>query len=72
MVAQYHDQGHIPIKLVAFDTAVNVSLGMPIDRASVDHGTAFDIAGADRADPRAMAAAIRVAADCARHRALNG
>jgi 4-hydroxythreonine-4-phosphate dehydrogenase len=45
VVAQYHDQGHIPIKLVAFDTAVNVSIGLPIDRCSVDHGTAFDIAG---------------------------
>lgn len=45
IIAQYHDQGHIPIKLVAFDTAVNVSLGLPIDRCSVDHGTAFDIAG---------------------------
>lgn len=45
IVAQYHDQGHIPIKLVAFDTAVNVTLGLPIDRCSVDHGTAFDIAG---------------------------
>ena len=45
VIAQYHDQGHIPIKLVAFDTAVNVSVGLPIDRCSVDHGTAFDIAG---------------------------
>ncbi|MCA8880047.1 MAG: 4-hydroxythreonine-4-phosphate dehydrogenase PdxA [Rhodobacteraceae bacterium] len=45
VVANYHDQGHIPIKLVAFDTAVNVSIGLPIDRTSVDHGTAFDIAG---------------------------
>lgn len=45
VVAQYHDQGHIPVKLVAFDTAVNVSLGLPINRTSVDHGTAFDIAG---------------------------
>ncbi len=50
MVAQYHDQGHIPIKLVAFDTAVNVSLGLPIDRTSVDHGTAFDIAGKGNAN----------------------
>jgi 4-phospho-D-threonate 3-dehydrogenase / 4-phospho-D-erythronate 3-dehydrogenase len=50
VVAQYHDQGHIPIKLVAFDTAVNVSLGMPIDRSSVDHGTAFDIAGTGKAN----------------------
>lgn len=45
VVVNYHDQGHIPIKLVAFDTAVNVSVGLPIDRTSVDHGTAFDIAG---------------------------
>lgn len=44
VVAQYHDQGHIPTKLIAFDTAVNVSLGLPIMRVSVDHGTAFDIA----------------------------
>ena len=52
VVAQYHDQGHIPIKLVAFDTAVNVSLGLPIDRSSVDHGTAFDIAGTGQGEPR--------------------
>lgn len=50
VVAQYHDQGHIPIKLVAFDSAVNVSVGLPIDRCSVDHGTAFDIAGRGVAD----------------------
>ncbi|WP_296644943.1 4-hydroxythreonine-4-phosphate dehydrogenase PdxA [Roseinatronobacter sp.] len=50
VVAQYHDQGHIPIKLIAFDTAVNVSLGLPIDRCSVDHGTAFDIAGTGKAN----------------------
>lgn len=50
VVAQYHDQGHIPIKLVAFDTAVNVSVELPIDRTSVDHGTAFDIAGKGIAD----------------------
>ncbi|MDP3195641.1 4-hydroxythreonine-4-phosphate dehydrogenase PdxA [Tabrizicola sp.] len=50
VVAQYHDQGHIPIKLVAFDSAVNVSVGLPIDRCSVDHGTAFDIAGRGIAD----------------------
>jgi len=58
VVAQYHDQGHIPIKLVAFDSAVNVSLGLPIDRASVDHGTAFDIAGTGRANHVNMLAAI--------------
>jgi 4-hydroxythreonine-4-phosphate dehydrogenase len=49
VVAQYHDQGHIPMKLIAFDTTVNVSLGLPIDRTSVDHGTAFDIAGTGKA-----------------------
>ncbi|KKB06898.1 4-hydroxythreonine-4-phosphate dehydrogenase [Devosia geojensis] len=58
VVAQYHDQGHIPIKLVAFDTAVNVSLGLPIDRTSVDHGTAFDLAGTGRAKHVNMLAAI--------------
>lgn len=61
VVAQYHDQGHIPIKLVAFDTAVNVSLGLPIDRTSVDHGTAFDIAGTGKANHVNMNAAIAYA-----------
>lgn len=61
VVAQYHDQGHIPIKLVAFDTAVNVSLGLPIDRTSVDHGTAFDIAGTGRANHVNMKSAIAYA-----------
>ncbi len=50
VVAQYHDQGHIPTKLIAFDTTVNVSLGLPISRTSVDHGTAFDIAWQGKAD----------------------
>lgn len=61
VVAQYHDQGHIPIKLVAFDTAVNVSVGLPIDRTSVDHGTAFDIAGRGIASHVNMEAAIAYA-----------
>ena len=61
VVAQYHDQGHIPIKLVAFDTAVNVSLGLPIDRSSVDHGTAFDIAGTGRANHVNMLSALTYA-----------
>ena len=61
VVAQYHDQGHIPMKLVAFDTTVNVSLGLPIDRTSVDHGTAFDIAGTGRADHVNLHAAIAYA-----------
>lgn len=58
VLAQYHDQGHIPIKLIAFDTAVNVSLGLPIDRTSVDHGTAFDIAGSGKANHVNMLAAL--------------
>ncbi|WP_321366385.1 4-hydroxythreonine-4-phosphate dehydrogenase PdxA [uncultured Celeribacter sp.] len=65
VVAQYHDQGHIPIKLVAFDTAVNVSLGLPIDRCSVDHGTAFDIAGKGIAKHDNMLCALGYAAQMA-------
>ncbi|HTN62945.1 MAG TPA: 4-hydroxythreonine-4-phosphate dehydrogenase PdxA, partial [Devosia sp.] len=61
VVAQYHDQGHIPMKLVGFDTTVNVSLGLPIDRTSVDHGTAFDIAGTGKANHVNMNAAIAYA-----------
>ena len=61
VVAQYHDQGHIPIKLVAFDTAVNVSVELPIDRTSVDHGTAFDIAGKGIANHGNMNEAIAYA-----------
>jgi 4-hydroxythreonine-4-phosphate dehydrogenase len=62
VVAMYHDQGLIPVKLLAFDTAVNVTLGLPIIRTSVDHGTAFDIVGKNRADAGSMKAAIRLAA----------
>ncbi|MGR2736859.1 4-hydroxythreonine-4-phosphate dehydrogenase PdxA [Billgrantia sp. Q4P2] len=61
VVAQYHDQGHIPVKLIAFDTTVNVSLGLPLMRTSVDHGTAFDIAWQGRADATNMGAAIAYA-----------
>jgi 4-hydroxythreonine-4-phosphate dehydrogenase len=61
VVACYHDQGLIPIKLVAFGRAVNVTLGLPIVRTSVDHGTAFDIAGKGVADPSSLIAAIRMA-----------
>lgn len=61
IVAQYHDQGHIPMKLIDFEETVNVSLGIPIIRTSVDHGTAFDIAGKNAADPRNMKAALRLA-----------
>ena len=61
VVACYHDQGLIPIKLVAFGKAVNVTLGLPIVRTSVDHGTAFDIAGKGIADPSSMIEAIKLA-----------
>ena len=61
VVAMYHDQGHIPMKLLDFDNTVNVSLGLPIIRTSVDHGTAFSIAGRNEANPRNMKAAIELA-----------
>ncbi|WP_294172818.1 4-hydroxythreonine-4-phosphate dehydrogenase PdxA [uncultured Sphingomonas sp.] len=68
-LCMYHDQALIPLKALHFEEGVNITLGLPIVRTSPDHGTAFDIAGEDRADPRAMAAAIRMAAACAAHRA---
>jgi 4-hydroxythreonine-4-phosphate dehydrogenase len=62
VIACYHDQGLIPIKLMAFGQAVNVTLGLPIVRTSVDHGTAFDIAGRGIADPSSLIEAIKLAA----------
>ncbi|MEM9753697.1 MAG: 4-hydroxythreonine-4-phosphate dehydrogenase PdxA [Planctomycetota bacterium] len=67
-VAMYHDQGLIPLKALAFDNAVNLTLGLPIIRTSPDHGTAFDIAGKNRADPRSMIQAINLAITQAEHR----
>jgi 4-hydroxythreonine-4-phosphate dehydrogenase len=61
-LCMYHDQALIPIKTLAFDHAVNVTLGLPFVRTSPDHGTAFDIAGSGRADPTSLVAAIRLAA----------
>jgi len=61
VVAMYHDQGHIPMKLLAFDEGVNVSMGLPIIRTSVDHGTAFDIVGTGQARETSLLAAIDVA-----------
>jgi 4-hydroxythreonine-4-phosphate dehydrogenase len=66
VVASYHDQGLIPVKLLAFGRAVNVTLGLPIIRTSVDHGTAFDIAGKGIADAGSMIAAVRLAARLAK------
>src|SRR5712691_7462316 len=62
VLAMYHDQALIPIKTLAFDHAVNVTLGLPFVRTSPDHGTAFDIAGTGRADPQSLIAALRLAA----------
>ena len=67
LVAMYHDQGHVPMKLVAFDDGVNVTVGLPIIRTSVEHGTAFDIAGQGVASAVNMQAAISYA-----HRLVTG
>ena len=63
VIAMYHDQGHIAIKMLGFDTGINVTLGLPILRTSVDHGTAFDIAGKGIAREQSMVASMLVAAD---------
>jgi 4-hydroxythreonine-4-phosphate dehydrogenase len=69
VIAMYHDQGLIPFKMVHFADGVNTTLGLPIVRTSVDHGTAYDIAGTGRADPGSLVAAIRMAAQQATQRA---
>jgi 4-hydroxythreonine-4-phosphate dehydrogenase len=68
VVAMYHDQGSIPVKLLHFSDAVNVTLGLPLVRTSVDHGTAYDIAGKGVADPSSLVAAVGMAAKIARMR----
>ncbi|MEZ5816566.1 MAG: 4-hydroxythreonine-4-phosphate dehydrogenase PdxA [Hyphomicrobiaceae bacterium] len=68
-VCMYHDQALIPIKTLAFDTGVNVTLGLPFIRTSPDHGTAFDIAGSGKASPNSLIAALRMAAHMAAHSA---
>jgi len=72
VIACYHDQGLIPVKLLAFGEAVNVTLGLPIVRTSVDHGTAFDIAGRGVADPASMIAAVLLAAKLAKNEERKG
>jgi 4-hydroxythreonine-4-phosphate dehydrogenase len=69
-LCMYHDQALIPLKALHFEDGVNVTLGLPIVRTAPDHGTAFDIAGQDIADPRPMASAIRMAALCAANREM--
>lgn len=72
VVAMYHDQGLIPVKLLARDEAVNMTLGLPVVRTSPDHGTAFDIAGRNMANPGSMRAAIELAIRSVRRRRLAG
>jgi 4-hydroxythreonine-4-phosphate dehydrogenase len=66
VLCMYHDQGLIPLKLLAFDSGVNVTLGLPYPRTSPDHGTGFDIAGTGRANHTSMLAAIKLAAELLR------
>jgi 4-hydroxythreonine-4-phosphate dehydrogenase len=66
VICMYHDQGHIPVKALAFDSAVNTTLGLPVPRTSVDHGTAFDIAWQGKANPSSLFHAVRLAAKLSR------
>ena len=66
VVAMYHDQGHGPIKVLGLESGVNITVGLPVVRTSVDHGTAFDIAGKGIADERSLIEALRQAAELAR------
>lgn len=68
VVAMYHDQGHGPIKVMGIEAGTNITVGLPVVRSSVDHGTAFDIAGTGRADARSMIEALHQAADLSRAR----
>jgi len=68
VIAMYHDQGLIPLKLLSFNRSVNVTVGLPIIRTSVDHGTGFDIAGKGWANPQSLIEAIKVAAHFAKTR----
>ena len=67
VVAMYHDQGLVPLKMIGFETGVNWTLGLPFIRTSPDHGTAYDLAGTGAANPSSMAAALRLARQLARH-----
>lgn len=65
VVAMYHDQGHCPVKVLGIESGVNITVGLPVIRTSVDHGTAFDIAGTGKADERSLLEALRQAAELA-------
>jgi 4-phospho-D-threonate 3-dehydrogenase / 4-phospho-D-erythronate 3-dehydrogenase len=71
IVAMYHDQGHAPVKVLGLESGVNLTVGLPVIRTSVDHGTAFDIAGTGTADPGSMVEALRQAAELATRPALT-
>lgn len=71
-VAMYHDQGMIPFKTVGFERGVNVTLGLPVIRTSVCHGTAYDLAGSGRASPKSLEAALELAAECIEQRRGRG
>jgi 4-hydroxythreonine-4-phosphate dehydrogenase len=72
VVAMYHDQGHGPVKVLGFEAGVNVTVGLPVIRTSVDHGTAFDIAGRGTADPSSLLEALRQAAELSGADAVSG
>ena len=65
VVAMYHDQGHGPVKVMGLESGVNITVGLPVIRTSVDHGTAFDIAGSGKADHLSLIEALRQAAQLA-------
>ena len=65
VIAMYHDQGHGPVKVLGLESGVNITIGLPVVRTSVDHGTAFDIAGTGKADERSLIEAIRQAVQLA-------
>lgn len=71
VIAMYHDQGHGPVKVLGLEAGVNITIGLPVVRTSVDHGTAFDIAGTGKADERSMMEAIRQAVELARRSATS-
>jgi 4-hydroxythreonine-4-phosphate dehydrogenase len=72
VLAMYHDQGLIPLKMLGFEVGVNFSAGLPLVRTSPDHGTAFDIAGKGIANPRSMAEAVRLAVAIVKNRKRQG
>ncbi|MFQ6075070.1 MAG: 4-hydroxythreonine-4-phosphate dehydrogenase PdxA, partial [Candidatus Bathyarchaeia archaeon] len=71
VVAMYHDQGHIPVKLLGFEEGVNITIGLPIIRTSADHGTAFDIAGKGIASPKSLFKAIETAVKMAKAKSAS-